>query len=208
MKVNSYIHRMNAGLAVGLVLSLALAVIAGACSDEAPPTPTPETSSSTPAPDLALPTPIPEVLAMPNMTWFVPPSLEEQMYYSDVIVRVSLLTATANVETVPSADDGVAPAYRPLQELRFTAHEYLKGSGASVVLVVVAGDRTYLTEAEAREEAGYAVSGRNTTWDGRQGVLFLNEGQAGSGGGTDSTASTASSSPRTCSHYVGIEDKC
>ena len=35
---------------------------------------------------------------VPNPTWFVSPSLEEQIFKSDVIVRASLLTATSSVE--------------------------------------------------------------------------------------------------------------
>ena len=117
----------------------------------------------------------------------VPPSLDEQIYKSDVIVRASLLSATSGTETVPSADKGVAPTYRPVQKLRLNVHEFLKGIRPSEVVVVVSGRRTYLTEAEARREADYSVSRRNTAWDGRQGALFLGSGPTepkSAGGGT------------------------
>ena len=89
-----------------------------------------------------------------------------------MIVRASLQSVAAAVETVPS-DPGVAPTYRPVQELRFTAHEYLKGSGPTALLVVVRSPHAYLTEAKARADAEFFARLRVTTWDDRQGVLFL-----------------------------------
>ena len=122
---------------------------------------------------LLVPTSTPRVFSYaPNIVSTVPPSLEEQMFKSDQVVRASLLSATEGVETVPSGP-GVAPTYRAVQELRFTAHEYLKGAGPAEAFIVVRGKRTYLTETEARSAAEAAVSERNTAWDGREGVLFL-----------------------------------
>ncbi len=103
---------------------------------------------------------------------FASASLDEQIYYSDVIARATLKSATSTAETV-LGEGGSAATYRPVQELRFTVHEYLKGRGQSEVLVVVRGDRTYATAATAREEVDFAMLFRNTTWDNRQGVLFL-----------------------------------
>ena len=166
------------------------------------PSPTPgtesESSSSMPTPVAPVPSPTPETVEYSiNPTWWVPPSLEEQIFESDVIVRASLLSAAAGTETVPSADAGVSPTYRPVQDLRFTVHEYLKGSGPNEVLVVVRGEHTYLTEAEARNEADHSVSLRNTTWDGRQGALFLRTSDSAdlqvsgtSGGASGSTGQT------------------
>ncbi len=107
-----------------------------------------------------------------NPEWRVSPSIEEQIFRSDVIVRATLQTATAATETLPS-DPGVAPTYLAVQELRFTVHEYLQGSGPTSLLVVVRGTHVYLTEAGARTDAGHAVELRVTTWDDRQAVLFL-----------------------------------
>ena len=105
---------------------------------------------------------------------YVAPSLEEQIFESDVIVRASLLSATAGTETVPSGE-GVSPTYRAVQRLSFTIHEYLKGTGPSEaeIEIVVRGKRTYLTRTQASSVAQAAVSRRNTTWDGWQGILFL-----------------------------------
>ena len=108
------------------------------------------------------------IATLPNPTWRVAPSLEEQIVRSTTIVRATLQSATAAVVAEP--DDG---GYRPVQELRFTTHEYLKGTGPATLLVAVRGDDTYATEAGARAAADFAIAGRVTTWDSRQGVLFL-----------------------------------
>ncbi len=117
-----------------------------------------------------------ETHVYPDSTWFVAPSLEEQIfdaltYDSYVIVRASLASATAGTETVPGA--GASATYRPAHELKFTVHEYLEGSGPNEILVVVRSDKTYPTEALARREADWSLSGRNTSWDNRQAVLFV-----------------------------------
>ena len=112
------------------------------------------------------------VSILPDPTWRVAPLLEEQIIRSTTIVRATLQSATAAVVAEP--DGG---GYRPVQELRFTTHEYLKGTGPATLLVAVRGGATYASatfasEADARAAAA-AVAGRVTTWDDRQGVLFL-----------------------------------
>ncbi|MDE2902396.1 MAG: hypothetical protein OXP73_05140, partial [Chloroflexota bacterium] len=108
------------------------------------------------------------IATLPDPTWRVAPSLTEQIVRSTTIVRATLQSATAAVVAEP--DGG---GYRPVQELRFTTHEYLKGTGPATLLVAVRGDSTYATEAAARAAADFAIAGRATTWDNRQGVLFL-----------------------------------
>ena len=120
----------------------------------------------------------------------VSPSLEEQILRSRFIVLSSLLSATAGTETVQNGE-GVAPTYRALNSLRFKVHEYLKGTGPAEAVVTVRGRHTYLTEAEARQSANRELSRRNTAWDNRQGVLFLNNLtpplQSGSASGAQGT---------------------
>ena len=107
------------------------------------------------------------------MMWTVPPTIEERIFHSDVIVLATLSSATSTAATVTSKAAGIASTYRPVQELRFTVHEYLKGSGPNVVLVVARAEHTYPTEVEAREFAERTVAERTTTWDDRRAVLFL-----------------------------------
>ncbi len=114
-----------------------------------------------------------DIESLPPPNWFlIPASLDEQVFESSVIARATLLSVTATTERVPS-DGGEALCYSPVQELRFSVHEYLKGSGASELLVVVRGDRKFPIETEARAEADGSVAKRNTTWDDRQAALFL-----------------------------------
>ncbi len=108
------------------------------------------------------------IATLPDPTWWVAPSLTEQIVRSTTIVRATLQSATAAVVAEP--DDG---GYRPVQELRFTTHEYLKGTGPATLLVAVRGGAAFGTEAGARAVADLAIAGRVTTWDARQGVLFL-----------------------------------
>ena len=126
-----------------------------------------------PTPVLPIPpTATPEIHPLVNPIWNVPPSINEQILTSDVIIRASLLSATAETETV-SSGARVASTYRPLQKLRFTVHEYLKGSGPAQAIVIVRGEHTYISETEAQNAADIALARRNTSWDARQGVLFL-----------------------------------
>ena len=139
--------------------------------------------------------PAPHIQRSLNPAWRVAPSIEHQIFRSTTIVRATLQSATAAVETLPS-DSGVAPTHQAVQELRFTVHEYLKGSGSTSLLVVVRGGHGYLTEAEAREYADYQVQVRVTTWDERQAVLFLEAPArpytpAGGGGAAGSSESAA-----------------
>ena len=122
---------------------------------------------------------------------YAPATLEEQILSSDVIILASLVSATANVDTVsdrylsPVFPD---PSYAPVHELRFNVHEYLKDSGdcasssppstcPSQALVLVHGSYEDWrdTKVEAQLVADSYLAERNTTWDGQQAILFLND---------------------------------
>ena len=148
-------RRLASGLLIAALAALALGAVAcGPGGDSPRPTVYPDASR--------------RVATLPDPTWRVAPSLTEQIVRSSTIVRATLQSATAAVVAEP--DDG---GYRPVQELRFTTHEYLKASGPATLLVAVRGGATYATEAGARAAADFAIAGRVTTWDARQGVLFL-----------------------------------
>ena len=216
------IHTSATGRLMALCL---LAVATAACGqgDTSNPTLTPRPSapalpdptrtplaSSVPTvpPTLLVPTPTPEIHSSTDPVYSVSPSLEEQVFFSDAIVRASLLSASAGTESVPS-DPGVAPTYRAVHELRFTVHEYLKGSGPSEVLVVVRDEDTFLAETDALSWAQEQLLERETIWDDREGVLFLRTAEPYQSGGASggSQRSTAQSSPVpalefTLSNYV------
>ena len=150
------VRRLASGLLIVVLAAAALA--AAACG------PSDESSGPKVYPDAVQS----RIATLPDPTWRVAPSLTEQIVHSTTIVRATLQSATAAVVAEP--DDG---GYRPVQELRFTTHEYLKGTGPATLLVAVRGDDTYATEAGARAVADQAIAARVTTWDTRQGVLFL-----------------------------------
>ena len=142
--------------------------------------------------------PAPHIQRSLNPAWRVAPSVEQQIFHSTTIVRATLQSATAAAETLPG-DPGVASTYQAVQELRFTVHEHLKGSGATSLLVVVRGGHGHLTEAAARDDANYQVQVRVTTWDERQAVLFLETPgrpytPAAASGGAAGTSETTSPS--------------
>ena len=105
--------------------------------------------------------------ALSDPTWAVAPSLEEQIFTSSAIVRATLQSSSGATTTATGG------GHQAVQELRFTVHEYLKGSGPSTITVAVRDDYVYASEATARAAATAAVAQRTTTWDAREGVLFL-----------------------------------
>ena len=161
------------GAVLGLLLVTTAACGPGESARPGESTPAPHVQRAPNEPAVLLaPTPTPDIQRTSNPTWHVPPSIEEQIFFADVIVRATLQSATAAVETLPSGP-GVAPTHQAVQELRFTVHEYLKGSGPTELLVVVRGGHGNPTEAAVRDFADWIVHMRVTTWDARQAVLFL-----------------------------------
>ncbi len=157
-------------LTLGIVALALWLLAAAACqTDGSGDTLTPQTSAAdTDAANAPTPTPSlsPRIGAPLPPYYFVPASLDEQIFKSSVIVRATLKSATSTTKAVGSD-------YLAVQELRFTVHEYLKGSGASELLVVVYGDDLHTTEKKARAAAVSSLANRTTTWDGRQAVIFL-----------------------------------
>ena len=149
-------------------------------------TPTPPTATSTPT--LRPPDPLPGMIGSTlDEYFFLIPSLDRQIFTSDVIVLAEFVSATAAVKTIPGKPNQ-QPTYRPAMTLTFTATEYLKGSGPNTFSVEL-WDKTgwneeylengqryagYLTEAKALAEAQALVAARTTTYDDRPGVMFLN----------------------------------
>ena len=104
-------------------------------------------------------------------------SPEELVYFSTVVARVRLLSASAGVRNYPPDDDrDPAPAFA----FRFRVMEYLKGSGDSELTVrVLATDRRdyiiapNVNAALALMMAQSRLAERDTRWDDREAVAFL-----------------------------------
>ena len=146
-----------------------------------PPTPSPIPSTppsntavadSTPAP-----TPIPSTPAgsflLPTMV--APTSLEELVFLSDIIARVSLISAEAGFDPIDELIHQAAFAFR------FQALEYLKGSGGGELIVKAPVQRLgqswdqYMS-ADSEEALGIAEAhfvGRDARWDSREAIVFL-----------------------------------
>ena len=96
-------------------------------------------------------------------------SLDEKIAGADVIVRGSLVSANAAAEQ-RSGNAG----YSAVVEFTFKTLEYLKGSGAGQITALVDyPGREYESSADALAQARVLLQGRDTTWDGREAVLFL-----------------------------------
>ena len=125
---------------------------------------------------LTAPSPTPAATLVPPIP--ITPSIEMRVFDADVIVRARPPSVSGKVETVPSADECVAPTYRPALVFQFPVIEYLKGNGDDTLSVEFpfagsSGKHTYLTQEEAQRALTKQLAKRNTTWDNRDAALFL-----------------------------------
>ncbi len=112
-----------------------------------------------------------------------PPSLDMQIFAADIVVVATLVSVTAAVEA-----DG--DLYLPVQSLRFRSSQYLKGTGPTEFVVEAPIDEFEPTiRSKALENAQATIALRNTEYDSRPGVLFL-EGPL-----TSATANSGSTNP-------------
>lgn len=99
-------------------------------------------------------------------------SLEERAARYDVVARVRLRMVTTTVELIvrnPLGDTYYAGAL----ELRFEVLEYLAGSGGSEVVGVVYDPYPLYTRAEARATLPTVLVSRDSRWDDREAIVFL-----------------------------------
>ena len=142
------------------------------------PSPTP-TAAGRPTPTpfgrLLIPTATPEIYGSQRFPGFgTTTDLEERILFSDVIVRAQLRQISAITITVPSADAGVAPTYRPGMRLEFKAVDFLKGSGNDDLIIEITLNSTSLSSKDALEAAQRAfVKRHNPKWDLTEAVIFL-----------------------------------
>ena len=104
----------------------------------------------------------------------VPTSLEERILASAVIVRVRLDSATSTVE---SGTTYRGMKYLATLEFSFSVLEYLKGSGADDIVAVWAAP-FFDTRQEAEDALPAVVAARDTQWDDREAIVFLQHSAA------------------------------
>ena len=114
--------------------------------------------------------------------WWIPPpdfpetSLEERIVRSDVIARVTLVTAAQVVEEISGWPSQGDTSYANALEFRFKVHEYLKGSGGSELVAIAVDWYGFLaTRAEAGAGAEDFLGERDTRWDAREAIVFLHD---------------------------------
>ena len=105
-----------------------------------------------------------------------PTLLKERILTADKVARVRLLSVAAGTTRYAPSDPPAAPVNIGTMEFRFRVLEYLKGSGPNeIVGVVDLADHTYenITKASAIEAANAVIAERDTRWDAREAVVFL-----------------------------------
>ena len=100
-----------------------------------------------------------------------PSSLEERILKSPVIARVRLDSATSTVESGTIFDGSTK--YMVILEFSFSVLEYLKGSGANDIVAVWDADPVFDTRQEAEAALPAIVAARDTQWDDREAIVFL-----------------------------------
>ena len=205
-------------LLIGLLMLVMVGAVVVGCASDGMPTPTssvattvfpmttqappPTVSANTTAfptptqapPSTPKPTPLPTEEPIEHKVFRLdtPPTLDWQIVDSQTIVVATLITATAGTEATK-----VTPArYRPAHVLQFRAGQYLKGSGPNQFTVMVV-DRTnegptFSAQSDALAEANRTLATRNTRWDSRPGVLFLEGPETSASGGARGTSGTTS----------------
>ena len=160
------------------------------------PTPSPVPCPATADPDWWIPEPHYPPIA--SYIAYKPPALEHLLYYSDIVVHASLASVSTRTASHPAssfffdeadvpAGKTPAPICRATLELRFEVTDYLKGTGATEVVVEIPLRADYLEnrlvhyhrlEEEAQAAAAAWWSLRSPLSDDRKAVLFLkfNEG--------------------------------
>ena len=105
-----------------------------------------------------------------------PVSLDERILRADIIARATLTSVSTSTPYLLDKDTGTTTEqYVSALELRFDAHEYLKGSrGDTLVVVLPMSSQDYYPSAsEAVAAARDWLPERDTRWDGREAIIFL-----------------------------------
>ena len=107
-----------------------------------------------------------------QVSYLGPTSLEERIFSSPVIVRVRLDSATSTLE---SATTVYGTKYMVILEFSFSVLDYLKGTGANDIVAVWAAAPLFDTRQEAEAALLTITAARDTQWDDREAILFLQD---------------------------------
>ena len=101
-----------------------------------------------------------------------PTSLEERIFASQVVARVRLDSVSPTVEY---GHTYLGMKHLVLLEFSFSVLEYLKGSGSSDIVAVWAAAPFFDTRQEAEAALPAVGAARDTRWDDREAVVFLQQ---------------------------------
>ena len=102
-------------------------------------------------------------------------SIEERIINSDIVVKARLDRITTEVVTTTTTLEEWVGKYYPALKFHLTVNEYLSGNGSNNITALWVYLMPFATRQEAEAAAPSAVAGRDTTWDDREAILFLEE---------------------------------
>ena len=102
--------------------------------------------------------------------YFGASSLEERILSSPVIARVRLDSTTSTVE---SGTTYLGIKCIAILEFNFSVVEYLKGSGPTDIVAIWGAGQIFDTQQEAQGAMPAIVAARDTRWDDREALVFL-----------------------------------
>ena len=120
-----------------------------------------------------------------------PLSLDERILRADVIARATLTSVSTTTPFLSDRNlETTTAQYVSTLELRFDAHEYLKGSGADTLLVELplSFQDYYASIEDAVAAASAWLPERDTRWDDREAIIFL-QNPIGTLAGSEGTGS-------------------
>ena len=97
-------------------------------------------------------------------------SLKERIANSDIIVRASVSSVAGTVDVAEDPDIFVVYI-----DFHLRVHEYLKGSGPDDLIAVVWAGGHFDTRQEAQDQLPSFLAERNSRWEERQAIIFLND---------------------------------
>ena len=124
------------------------------------------------------PTGSPPAAALAPQPYFGEQSIEERIANADTIVKARLATTTS--EVIDVAVEGWSGSYAVVVKFHMKVSEYLNGSGANnITVTAVWWNSTLKTRREAEDTLPDVLARRDTSWDSREAIIFLNNSDPG-----------------------------
>ncbi len=159
-----------------LIITMALACALLACSLFTRPDEPVERAADPSAPSPS--TGSPPTSASAAQPYFGEQSIEERIANADTIVKARLATTTS--EVIDVAVEGWSGSYAVVVKFHMKVSEYLNGSGANnITVTAVWWNSTLKTRREAEDTLPDVLARRDTSWDSREAIIFLNNSDPG-----------------------------